>query len=262
MTRSSLSRILICVTAFGLVTLQHTEAWSSEEPVVACLGTPPNPNPPTYSDDDFSAIHKHLDREICWIDKKDNNLQLLRAGLVIAVSARYAAAAIERYSENREDMALRVIPRINKALDALDRARARMEEKSDSRYIDVYQADLIMRIAELMAVASEPTRSEFRGFFPLSLNLSFAKRAFNLLKNATINELYGGAYRDGFRKHMEGIGSNSNVKIDDYKAITALLSGENGGCKRLKDMAGTGSMACNIPKGIEPDNPGSQNDGK
>lgn len=228
---------------------------ASARPVIDCLGNPAKA--PDYSRDSIGFVHRPLDEQFCVISTQDRNLLLLRAELVIVVAARYAAASIERYSDKRDEMAIRVIPKINNAMAALNELRGRLQmaggasdgsgQLADRSYWDVYRAELIMRSAELIAAATEPTRIEIAGLFTASVDLAFAEKTFGLLKSAAINELYANAYRDGFIRQLRGIGSDDKVSPQDFQAIADLLREPRGGCQRLEAMARDSAITCRIP---------------
>lgn len=261
--RTSFARAVtkyLFVILFPVANLAHAQwetPWdkASSRPLIDCFGN--TPKAPDYAKDSIRFVHQPLDEQICLISPQDRNLLLLRAELTIVVAARYAAASIERYSDKRDEMAVRVIPKINNALAALSDVRSRLQlaesstegtgQSVDRSYWDVYRAELIMRVAELIAAATEPTRTEVGGLFTASLDIAFAEKMFGLLKNAAINELYANAYRDSFIRQVRGIGANANVRTEDFQAIAKMLHDARGGCKRLEAMASDATITCRIP---------------
>jgi hypothetical protein len=166
---------------------------------------------PKYDGDYLRLVHEPLDRHLCIVAANDTPLLLLRSALVIVVAARYGAASIERYGDSRSDMAVRLIPKVN--------------------------------------AASEPTRTELRGLFGASFDVSLVTRAFKLVRNALVDELYGRAYREAF---IQQVGSVKEAEISDneYRKVIAHLNQRNGGCKRLEALAAGTEMKCKIPESL------------
>lgn len=200
---------------------------------------------PKYDGDYLRLVHEPLDRHLCIVAANDTPLLLLRSALVIVVAARYGAASIERYGDSRSDMAVRLIPKVNAALAALAEAL----KQSTDPYFEVYRADLVVSTAELIAAASEPTRTELRGLFGASFDVSLVTRAFKLVRNALVDELYGRAYREAF---IQQVGSVKEAEISDneYRKVIAHLNQRNGGCKRLEALAAGTEMKCKIPESL------------
>lgn len=217
----------------------------SDPPLRDCLtGNPAQL--PTYDGDYLRLVHEPLDRHICVVAPNDTSLLLLRSALVIVVAARYGAASIERYGDSRSDMAVRLIPKVNATLAALAEAIS----KSTDPYFEVHRADLVVRTAELISAASEPTRTELRGLFGATMDISLVRKAFKLFRNAAMDELYGQAYRKAFIQQVVLV-KEGKISVDEFRKVIAHLNQLNGGCKRLEVLATDAGIKCVIPKGLE-----------